>query len=140
MYNRDWMDELSWIPVLIGVFIAMCLQVSATFLVIIPFNIPLDWVSVILVELCIAIGAFITSWRAKEARLINGIATALICAVISLIVTAARTPADLNIWTIVFLFGTFGVMGAIGGLIASRLPTRDNTSFSQQFPVRRVGR
>lgn len=140
MYQQDWLDALRWRALLIGVLLAVSLQVVATFVVIIPFDLSLGWASVALVELCIAIGAFVAAWRAREHTLLNGVATALCCAVVSLIATVANSPASLDALSILFLFGTFAVMGALGSFVANRLLGRNDGPVLAHMPVRKLGR
>jgi putative membrane protein (TIGR04086 family) len=140
MYQQDWLEALDWKAILIGVLTAVSLQIFVTFLIMIPLDLALDWAAVALVELCIAIGAVVAGWRARDGALINGVATALACAIISLVATTTRTPADLNLFSILFLFGTFAAMGALGGFIATRLPTRDEEPIASPMPIRRPGR
>ena len=140
MYQQDWLDVIQWKAVLIGVLIAVSLQVLLTLAVMVPLNLTFSWAAVVLVELSIVVGAFIAGWRAQQGIFVNSIATALICAAVSLISSVARTPADLNLFGLIFLFGTFAIMGALGGFIASRMPSRDTQTMSQFSSVRRVGR
>ncbi|NOK62383.1 MAG: TIGR04086 family membrane protein [Chloroflexi bacterium AL-W] len=140
MYQQDWLDVIQWKAVLIGVLIAVSLQVLLTLVVMVPLGLTLSWAAVALVELCIVVGAFVTGWRAQEGLFLNSLATALVCAIISLAATVARTPADLNLFGVLFLFGTFAIMGALGGLIAARLPSHNNNSTAQFSTVRRAGR
>ncbi|MEM8529774.1 MAG: TIGR04086 family membrane protein [Chloroflexota bacterium] len=140
MYQQDWLDVIRWKAVLTGVLLAVSLQVLFTLAIMVPLGLTLSWTAVALVELCIVVGAFIAGWRAQEGIFVNSMAAALVCAVVSLAATAVRTPADLNLFGILFLFGTFAIMGALGGLIAARLPGRNNNATTQFSAVRRVGR
>ena len=121
MYQQDWLDDLQWAAIAIGTALAVALQVIVTFLVLRPFELTSDWSAVALVELCIAIGAFVAGWRARRGALVNGLITALVSAIISLAATLLRTPGALSLASVVFLFGTFATMGVIGGLLAWRV-------------------
>jgi putative membrane protein (TIGR04086 family) len=118
MYQRDWLDELRWIPILLGVVLAIATQIVLTWIVLRPFNIGLTWAAVVLVEVCIFAGAFVTGWRADRSGLINGLAVGLISAALSLLATVLQSPTALTAINIVFLFVTFGIMGALGGFAA----------------------
>jgi hypothetical protein len=135
MYQQDWYDSIRWNAVLLGVALAITLQILVTFLIIIPLNLSFDWSAVALVEGCIAAGAFICAWQARGAALINSVTSAMLCATISLIMTTVRAPADLNLWSIIFLFGTFGIVGALSGLLAQRMFTSRAEFSSTRSPV-----
>jgi putative membrane protein (TIGR04086 family) len=124
MYQRDWLDDLSWGAIGIGGAVALVLQVALTLLVLQPLGISLTWSAAVLVELCIALGAFVAGWRARHAAVINGLAAALLGAAISLLATVARAPREISVLGILFLFGTFALMGALGGLVAGRMRAR----------------
>jgi len=124
MYQQDWLDDLSWSAILAGVLLALGLQVVLTFALLRPLNLSLGWPAVVVVEWCVAAGAFITGWRARQAAVFNGLVTALISAVISLAATVVRTPIAINIWSLLFLFGSFATMGLMGGLIAGQVRAR----------------
>jgi putative membrane protein (TIGR04086 family) len=102
MYQRDWLDDLRWGAIGIGGAVALLLQV----------------------ELCIALGAFAAGWHARRAAVMNGLVVALVGAAISLIATAIRGPREISVLGILFLFGTFALMGALGGLLAGRVRAR----------------
>ena len=121
MYQHDWLDDLQWGAIALGTALAVALQVIVTFLVLRPFDLTLEWSAVVLVELCIAIGAFMAGWRARRGALVNGLITALVSAIISLAATLLRTPGALSLASVVFLFGTFATMGVLGGLAAGRV-------------------
>ncbi|NJO85284.1 MAG: hypothetical protein HC828_22755, partial [Blastochloris sp.] len=72
MYQRDWLDDVRWVAILLGVLSTLLLQISITLLILRPLDLALGWTAVILVELCIAVGAFISGWRAQHAPLVNG--------------------------------------------------------------------
>jgi putative membrane protein (TIGR04086 family) len=124
MYQRDWLDDVRWVAILLGVLTAVLLQIGATLLILRPLELALGWTAVVLVELSIATGAFISGWRAQHAPMVNGLIAALASAVLSLLATALRAPTDLNVFSILFLFGTFAVMGVIGGLAAGQIRAR----------------
>lgn len=140
MFQQGWLDQVRWKAVAFGVILAVSLQVMVTLLVVIPLGLSFDWTLVALIELCVAAGALVAAWRAADAAVLNGIVTGVVCAAISLITSAARGPDALNVWSILFLFGTFAVMGIISGLAAAHLPTRQAAPEFQRTVVRRVGR
>lgn len=124
MYQQDWLDELRWGAVVVGAMLALALQVLATFLVLRPFGLLEGWFAVAIVEVCIAAGAFVAGWRAERAALINGLIAALVGAAVSLAATALRTPQQLSLINILFLFGTFAAMGVLGGFAANLARSR----------------
>lgn len=124
MYQRDWLDDLRWGAIGMGGALALLLQVALTLIVLQPLGIAPTWTAAALVELCIALGAFAAGWRARHAAVINGLAAALAGAAISLIATALRAPREISVLGILFLFGTFALMGTLGGLLAGRLRAR----------------
>lgn len=124
MYQQDWLDELRWGAILIGTLLALSLQVIVTFTIFRPFGFSLGWSAVVIVELCIACGAFVAGWRARQAAFVNGLITAVASAVISMLATAMSTPGALNLPSIAFLFGTFAVMGALGGFAGGYVQSR----------------
>jgi hypothetical protein len=54
MYRSDWLDDMHWGAVALGVTTALAMQVAITLLVLNPLAITLSWTAVVLVELCIA--------------------------------------------------------------------------------------
>lgn len=124
MSRSDWLDDMHWGAVALGVAIALAMQVAITLLVLNPLAITLSWTAVVLVELCIAVGAFVSGWRARRAALLNGLMAGLISAVISLLATVIQTPAQVDMLNVLFLFVTFGVMGLLGGVLGGYIRTR----------------
>jgi len=124
VYQRDWLDELSWRAIVPGVAGAILAQIVLTLVVFRPLNLELDWSAVLMVELSIGAGAFLSGWLAWRSPIINGLITALLSAAIALMLTAASTPTAISLLNVMFLFGTFSAMGVLGGLLASRLRTR----------------
>lgn len=127
MFERDWLDELRWGAIGLGIVVAIGTQVALTLLVLRNVETLVGWGAVVGVELCIALGAFCAGWRARHAALINALVAALISAACSLAVTAARAPATINLPSIAFLFGTFALMGVIGGGIAMLIQRQRNS-------------
>ncbi|MGQ9528912.1 TIGR04086 family membrane protein [Chloroflexus sp.] len=124
MSRSDRLDDMHWGVVALGVAIALAMQVAITLLVLNPLAITLSWTAVVLVELCIAAGAFVSGWRARRAALLNGLMAGLISAVISLLATVIQTPAQVDMLNVLFLFVTFGVMGLLGGVLGGYSRTR----------------
>ncbi|MGQ9893293.1 MAG: TIGR04086 family membrane protein [Roseiflexus sp.] len=124
MSRSDWLDDMHWGAVALGVAIALAMQVAITLLLLNPLAITLSWTAVVLVELCIAAGAFVSGWRARRAALLNGLMAGLISAVISLLATVIQTPAQVDMLNVLFLFVTFGVMGLLGGVLGGYIRTR----------------
>ncbi|NJM05289.1 TIGR04086 family membrane protein [Candidatus Gracilibacteria bacterium] len=121
MHQHDWLDDIRWLAVVQGVLLALTVQVLATMLVLAPLGIGLDWTAVVVVELSVAAGAFACAWLARQAALINGLVVACGSALVSLSATALTQPDELTISSVLFLFGSFALMGLAGGLIAGQL-------------------
>jgi hypothetical protein len=115
MYQRDWIDNVRWGAIGSGMILGLALQVLLTVAVLRPLHLMAGWGGVIVVELCVAAGAFLAAWLARRSPLTNGLAAALGGAAISLVATAVRAPQSLNVLSVLFLFGTFAVMGLLGG-------------------------
>jgi putative membrane protein (TIGR04086 family) len=123
MYERDWMDELHFGAISIGVAVATVAQIVVALLVLRPLELRSGLVAVGLVALCILGGAFSAAWKARRGLLANGLVCALLCAGISLIATAAHMPTALSVANVLFLFGCFAALGLLGGFLASRIQT-----------------
>ncbi|HEU4323508.1 MAG TPA: TIGR04086 family membrane protein [Roseiflexaceae bacterium] len=128
MVHRDWLDELRWDALLGGIAGTVVLQIALTLLVLRPLGLTMSWAGVALVELCVAAGAFWAGWRAPQAALAGGLSTALAGAALSLLATALRTPAQITPLSMLFLFGTFALMGALGGWLGGTLGARRSAS------------
>ena len=124
MRYEDWFEELSWRAIFLGVAAALAIQVAATLLVLRPLGLALSWPALALVEVCVGMGAFVAGWRGRHAAVANGLAAALICAIVSLLATVIRAPVGVDILNLLFLFATFGAMGLLGGVLAGRIRTR----------------
>jgi putative membrane protein (TIGR04086 family) len=121
MYQRDWMDELHIGAIGLGAGVAVAAQLALALLVLRPLELGSGLVAVVLVALCVLGGAFSAARKARRAPRANGLICGLLCAVISLVATAVHTPAGLSPANTAFLFGSFGVLGMLGGLIAARI-------------------
>jgi hypothetical protein len=121
MYERDWMDDLRVGAIGVGVVVAIAAQVAGALLVLRPLALGSGLVAVGLVALCVLGGAFCTAWKAQRSPLANGLICALLCASVSLVATAAQTPAALNLANTAFLFGCFAALGLLGGVLAERM-------------------
>lgn len=124
MYHSDWLDDLRWGAIGVGVAAAFIAQVLLTLVVLRPFNLSATWAAIVLVELCVAFGAFVAGWRTERAAFVNGAVTGLLSAGVSLVATAVRSPAQITVWSILFLFASFAVFGVLGGFLGERARSR----------------
>ena len=125
MYQGDWLDELRWGAIASGLLLALALQLLMTFLLLRPLDLLSSWTAVALVEGCIGAGAFVAGWRAGRAAVINGIGVALGGATVSLAATTLHGSQSLTMLSVLFLYGTFVVMGALGGFAVRFAHTSD---------------
>jgi hypothetical protein len=121
MYDHDWMDELQMGAIFVGLMVALAAQVALTLLVLRPLDMVTGLIPVGLVALCVVAGAFVASWKAQRGMLANGLVSALLCASVSLVITALHTPAELTLLNILIMFGFFAALGLCGGFIAKRM-------------------
>ncbi|MBC8160042.1 MAG: TIGR04086 family membrane protein [Roseiflexaceae bacterium] len=118
MYQQDWLDELGWGAIALGVLVGLLLQMAATFAVLQPSGQTIGLPAVVVVQACIGLGALVAGLRAHRAPLLNGLLAALGCALIALALTALRAPDQLSALSILFLFAACGLAGVIGGWAA----------------------
>ena len=116
--RSDWLDLMDWKYVLIGIAIGVLVPAILTFLLI--FLTEPSWLlMLILTELAVLAGSLVAATRGEDrrARLYNGLAVAIICAIFSLATSVTMNPeTGANFLGVVFLIISYGVMGVLGGL------------------------
>ncbi len=111
--HEDWLDTLDGSATLLGVSVALLLQVAITLLFLRPLNVVAGLPIVVLVELCVAVGARVTGWWAHRAPVVNGLVTGLVSAALTLAATVIVTRDAVSLACGVSLLGRFAGMGLL---------------------------
>jgi hypothetical protein len=123
--RRDWIAELSWRLIALGALIGVLTPALLSGLLL-RAGLADVWVLMLFFsELSVLLAGFIAALGAstRSARLIHGVAVALICAALSFVVgVAVDSRAGANLAGILFLLITFTVMGGLGALVSGLLP------------------
>lgn len=123
--RADWLTELDWKLVALGVAIGLLLPAFLTG-ILVRTGLGDAWILMLLFTmLSVMVGGLIASIRATSRlnRLINGLFTALICAAFSFVVGVAVDPAvGANLVGVLLLLVSYITMGCLGGLVSGLLP------------------
>lgn len=117
--RSDWLDLMDWKYILIGIAIGVLVPAILTFILLL-LNLQSNWLlMLILTELAVLAGSLVAAMRGEDrrARLYNGLAVAIICAIVSLATSVTVNPeTGANLLGVVFLLISYGVMGVLGSL------------------------
>ena len=124
--RSDWLDLMDWKFVLIGIAIGVFVPAVLTFFLLF-FGEPNWLLMLILTELAVLGGSLVAAMRGEDrrARLYNGLAVAIVCAILSLATSVTINPeAGANLLGVIFLIVSYGVMGVVGSLAGEVIQLR----------------
>lgn len=122
--HSDWLDNLDWLMLGLGIVVGVVGQTLMTVILIITSLSGYPVLILIMTQVMILMGGFVAAWRKSErsAKALNGIIAALVCAFVSLIASVSANPENGSNWSgLLFLFGSYTLMGALGALLTKLL-------------------
>jgi hypothetical protein len=119
--SREWLDEIDWTGILIGVGVGTLLQAFLGLLLSIA-RLPVDTLfTFVFIDLSMTFAGFLSAWWALskgKPAIPNVLVVALLCAFISLTSSALINPGGIRIVGIIVLFVGYTIFATLGGLIA----------------------